>query len=51
MSKEIKEKIKFNTKEWKIARILVDEMTSWKSTEAVSLKEFKKLVKRLSKNK
>lgn len=41
-------KIKFNDREWEISRILVDEMIGWKSTEAVSMQEFRKLVLRLS---
>lgn len=44
-----KEKIKFNEKEWEIARILTEEMINWESTEKVSLEEFKRLVRRLSK--
>ena len=46
MKKE--EKFKLTKKEWRIARILVDEMVSWESTEKATNAEIKRLIKRLS---
>lgn len=45
-----KEKIiKWNKKDFPIAMILIEELQGWESTTAVSVAEFTKLVKRLSK--
>jgi len=48
--KKIKNKMpKLNTYEWEIGRILIDELSGWEYTNKVSIEEFVRLVKRLSK--
>ena len=47
MTKPIK--LNFTEYEWKIGRILVEEMGKWESTEKVSTLEMKKLIKKLGK--
>ena len=49
MKKKTKKGIFFTDKRLEIGRILIDELTMWKSTTAVSTQEFMKLVERLEK--
>jgi hypothetical protein len=41
--------LKFTKKQWDIGKVLVEELSNWKSTTEVTTGEFIKLVKKLSK--